>query len=126
MSKKEILEDYNSESGLSVIVYDYGDVSEKGVKAVDGKVLFVDYVGYLEDGTIFSQSSDQGRQFQFKLGKGQVIPAWDEGFKNRWAGAEMPFVVPPHLAYGDAGSRDGSIPPDSIIIFDVKLRGVEY
>ena len=122
-SKRKPIEEINSDSGLKILVYNYGEVDS--VMTSEGKILYVDYTGYLEDGTIFSSSEKNGDHFAFKLGKGMVIPAWDEGFKDRWAGAEMTFIVPPELAYKDEGSRDGSIPPNSIIMFDVKIKGVE-
>ena len=94
-------------------------------KTSNGKRLYVDYTGYLDDGTIFSSSEINGQQFSFQLGMGQVIPGWEEGFQDKWAGAELTFVIPPHLAYGPNGSRNGEIPGNAILIFEVKIRGVE-
>ena len=38
------------------------------------------YPGRLADGTKFDSSVDRGQPFKFKLGVGQVIPAWDIAF----------------------------------------------
>jgi len=120
---KKILKEINSETGLTTLIYNNGD--QNGPKTAKDKVLFVEYTGYLEDGTIFSSSDQNGQLFQFKLGNGQVIPGWDEGFNDKWPGTEMTLIIPPHLAYGDIGSRNGEIPPEAIITFDVKIKGVE-
>lgn len=51
----------------------------KGPAAAHGNRVKVAYQGWLADGKLFD-SSDDG--FQFLLGRGQVIPGWDEGVEG--------------------------------------------
>lgn len=48
-------------------------------KPVPFQKVFVQYTGYLEDGTKFDSSYDKGggQPFSFRLGKGKVIPGWE-------------------------------------------------
>ena len=117
------IKEINFDSGLKVLVSSDGDMKSPVVEP--NKMVYADYTGYLEDGTIFSSSEKNGETFQFVHGVGNVIPAWDESFNGMKAGAEFTIITPPELAYGETGSRNGEIPPNSILIFDIKIRGVQ-
>ena len=83
----------------------------------------VHYTGWLKDGTKFDSSRDRGEPISFQLGKGEVIPGWDEGIRSMKEGGKRLLTIPPKLAYG--GNRAGKIPPDSTLIFEVELLGIE-
>src|SRR3954453_14797978 len=52
----------------------------EGAEAVPGSKVTVHYVGVsFSTGEEFDASWNRGQPFQFKLGKGQVIPGWDQG-----------------------------------------------
>jgi len=104
-------------SGLAYIVLTDGEgASPKPTDRVE-----VHYTGWLTDGTKFDSSVDKGTPATFGLN--QVIKGWIEGLGLMKVGAKHKLIVPPELAYGKAGRP--SIPPDSILIFDVELLSIK-
>jgi FKBP-type peptidyl-prolyl cis-trans isomerase len=95
-----------------------------GAEAVKGKHIKVHYTGYLTDGTKFDSSVDRDDPFRFKLGAGQVIQGWDEGFAGMKVGGKRKLTIPSHMGYGSRGAG-GVIPPHATLVFDVELLGVE-
>jgi peptidylprolyl isomerase len=98
--------------------------SANPVKAEAGKTVKVHYSGYLADGKMFDSSVERGEPIEFPLGKGQVIPGWDEGIALMHIGDKMRLVIPYHLAYGEQG-RPPMIPPKAELTFDVELMDVK-
>lgn len=107
------------ESGLIYEVVEEGD----GPQPQAGDIVQVHYTGQLEDGTVFDSSRDRGEPIQFPLGRGQVIPGWDEGIGLMNVGTVAKLTIPPDLAYGEQGAG-GVIPPNATLIFDVELMGI--
>jgi FKBP-type peptidyl-prolyl cis-trans isomerase len=95
-----------------------------GAEAVAGKKVTVHYTGTLTDGTKFDSSVDRDDPFEFKLGAGQVIQGWDEGFAGMKVGGKRKLTIPSHMGYGARGAG-GVIPPNATLIFDVELLGVK-
>jgi len=88
----------------------------------DGDTLYVDYKGWLEDGTLFG-NSDPGQPYgPFILGKGEVIPGVDLGLQGMCLGETRTILIPPHLAYGDLGTEN--VPPKSTLKFEYHLAMV--
>lgn len=106
-------------SGLQITDVKVGD----GAVAQAGDTVSVTYTGTLTNGTVFDSSDQHGGQpFSFTLGAGQVIQGWDKGLLGMKVGGERKLVIPPDLGYGSQAV--GSIPPDSTLMFDVKLLSV--
>jgi len=100
------------------------EVVGTGDEAVAGKHITVHYSGFLTDGTKFDSSLDRNDPFDFKLGAGQVIQGWDQGFAGMKVGGKRKLTIPSHMGYGKRGAG-GVIPPNATLIFNVELLGVE-
>ena len=95
-----------------------------GEEAVAGRTVEVHYVGKSwSNGEEFDASWDRGSTFKFGLGKGQVIPGWDQGVAGMKVGGRRRITIPPMLAYGKRGAG-GVIGPDETLVFVVDLVGV--
>lgn len=89
-----------------------------------GDLVFVDYVGSLAaTDTQFDSSYDRGQPLAFPLGRGKVIPGWDEGVATMRVGGKRTLLIPPHLAYGSRAV--GSIPANSELKFVVELKDIK-
>jgi peptidylprolyl isomerase len=106
-------------SGLKYIEIEKGT----GPTPKPGEVVVVNYRGTLEDGTEFDNSYDRGQPLQFALGRGMVIPGWDEGVALMQEGGKAKLIIPPELAYGEAGAG-GVIPTNATLIFEVELVSI--
>ena len=96
-----------------------------GDEATAGKKVTVHYVGVsFLTGEEFDASWNRGQPFEFKLGKGQVIPGWDQGVAGMKVGGRRELIIPPKLAYGPQGSPP-AIGPNGTLVFVVDLLGVQ-
>lgn len=109
-----------TDSGLKYVVVEEGT----GETPKPGDLVKVHYTGTLEDGTKFDSSVDRGEPIEFVLGRGQVIPGWDEGIGLMKVGGKCRLIIPPDLAYGESGAG-GVIPPNATLNFDVELVSAE-
>jgi FKBP-type peptidyl-prolyl cis-trans isomerase len=94
-----------------------------GETAASGDQLTVHYVGTLPSGKVFDSSVDRGTPFAFTLGEGRVIRGWEEGMVGMKVGGKRKLIIAPDYGYGSNGV--GTIPPNSILIFEVELLDVE-
>jgi peptidylprolyl isomerase len=108
-------------SGLKYSILQKGD-GERAPKM--GERVTVHYTGWLEDGTKFDSSRDNGKPFAFVLGVGQVIKGWDEGVALMTKGTRCKLTIPYDLAYGEDG-RPPRIPAKATLIFDVELLSIK-
>jgi peptidylprolyl isomerase len=100
-------------------------VTGDGDEAVAGKKVTVHYVGVaFRTGEEFDASWNRGEPFQFKLGKGQVIPGWDAGVQGMRVGGRRKLTIPSAMGYGARGAG-GVIQPHEPLIFVVDLLAVD-
>lgn len=105
-------------SGLQYEVLEQG----AGPKPQPTDMVVVEYEGKLANGETFDASANHGGPATLPVGG--LIPGWVEGLQLMSPGAKYRFWVPPQLGYGESGAGNGVIPPDSLLIFDVKLLAV--
>jgi len=80
----------------------------------NGDTISVDYVGKLEDGTVFDTSEKEAaveagiynemrdyKPLTFTVGAGQMIKGFDEGVVGMKVGEEKTLEIPPEEAYGE-------------------------
>ncbi len=95
-----------------------------GAEATKGKKVTVHYVGVaFSSGEEFDASWNRGEPFEFKLGKGQVIPGWDAGVEGMKVGGRRKLTIPSAMAYGARGAG-GVIKPHEPLVFVVDLLSV--
>ncbi len=108
-------------SGMSYAIKKKG----KGSLPQEGDKMTVEYEGFLLDGTPFDSS--KGKSFSFELGKGKVIPGWDEGLRYFRKGSSGWLLIPSKMAYGPRSIEEEgiSIPANAVLIFKIKVKNIE-
>lgn len=92
-----------------------------GDTSTAGRKVTVNYTGWLPNGTKFDSSKNAGRNpFSFTPGAGTVIDGWEEGIPGMKVGGVRRLVIPASLGYGAQGAG-ASVPPNSVLVFDVEL-----
>lgn len=111
--------DVSGDGGCLKTIISPGD-TEAGCPPAGSKVK-VHYVGTLaSDGSKFDSSRDRGVEFEFILGKGQVIKGWDVGVASMFKGEKALLKCTPEYAYGARGSPP-KIPESATLHFEVEL-----
>ena len=95
-----------------------------GAKAEPGKTVVVHYTGTTIDGKVFESSLQRGKPVTLVLGRGQVMPGWEEGLLFMRAGGTARLIIPSSMAYGKNGFKD-IILPYSTLIFEIELLEVK-
>ena len=105
-------------SGLKFVDDKVGD----GEQPEKGSIVRVEYTGWLAASDFkFDSSVDRGVPFTFEIGKGNVIPGWDEGVSTMRVGGKRTMLIPSRLAYGEENIAGGLIPPNSDLRFECEL-----
>ncbi len=112
--KENNIEAKKTDEGIYYTISKEGDGSHPDVS---NKVT-VHYEGKLMNGTIFDSSYKRGQPATFPLSG--VVPGWQLGVPLISKGGKGTLYIPSGLAYGPRGAG-GSIPPNSVLIFDVEL-----
>ena len=116
--------------GVEVTVLEAGS----GPSPSAGDVIFVNYTGKLEDGTVFDQSQPlplpPQAQGLFPEGNplplDNMIPGFVEGATKMQKGGKYQLRIPANMAYGDEEKTNPQtgevvIPANSDLIFDVDM-----
>ncbi|MBS9461482.1 peptidylprolyl isomerase [Flagellimonas sp. 389] len=143
--KSELLADFEqqkeaaeeSDSELKIFSLTKGEGEQPKI----GQKVLVNYAGWLPNGDLFdSNYEDIAVKFnkyddRRKQGGGyspvpmeygpeaRLIPGFKEGLQTMKVGDKIRLFIPPHLGYGAQGG--GPIPPNSDLIFDLEIVGIQ-
>ena len=108
-----------------------------GVAAQQGDTIKVDYVGSLENGSVFDTSIETEAQkaglpqrpsyapIEFKIGSGALIKGFDDAVRGMRVGEEKTIRIPPNEAYGDVDQAlITEVPRENIQGAEVFVGGV--
>jgi FKBP-type peptidyl-prolyl cis-trans isomerase FkpA len=98
-------------SGLYYVIDQQGN----GASCNSSSDVRVAYTGYYLDGVIFDGSDQQGISFNL----GGVIEGWTIGIPYFKEGGTGQLLIPSALGYGTGGQ--GSIPGNTVLVFDIEL-----
>lgn len=119
LAKNKTAKDVKStESGLQYIIEKEGT----GASPKPTDTVKVHYRGTLIDGTEFDSSYKRNEPAVFPVNG--VIKGWTEALQKMKIGSKWKVFIPSDLAYGDQG-QPPTIPPASVLIFEVELLGIE-
>lgn len=87
-----------------------------GANPTPASNVTVNYIGKLLNGQQFDAHSG------FSTPLTAVIPGWTYGIPHVKAGGRILLIIPSGLAYGNSGQ--GSIPPNTVLVFTVDLLSI--
>lgn len=117
--------DPGAPSGSPIGSYDGAHVrvlteGEGSIILKQGDTAVISYAGFLQNGKEF----DRQDRFSFVMGDGTVLNAWEVGMAGMKINETRRIEIEPEAAYGKSGVR-GLVPPNSKVIFEIKLIGIE-
>lgn len=106
-------------SGLQYKILKEGN----GPKPTASDTVECNYRGTLINGTEFDSSYKRGEPAKFPVNG--VIKGWTEALQLMPVGSKWQLFIPSDLAYGERGTPGGEIGPNSTLVFEVELLGIE-
>lgn len=103
---------------LRYIVLKEGD--KKGPTPDAGMMVSTLYKGMLLNDTVFDSMLDPKNPLKVRVGRGNLIPGWDEALKKMHRGEKWLLIVPSELGYGAKG-KPPTIPRNATLVFEVEL-----
>jgi FKBP-type peptidyl-prolyl cis-trans isomerase len=108
------------EPGLQYLILDSPEGNSSRPTISD--IITADFHGTLMDGTVFWSSIDIGEPLTIQLS--QLIPGCQKLISRMQEGDFWRVFIHPDLAYGEEGRS--TIPPNSALIFDIKLHAIMH
>jgi len=105
-------------------------VEGTGEKAQVGQVVFVNYKGFLEDGTQFDESQPipwpaegvfPATGTPFPLEQGATVEGFFKGLQEVQKGGTYKLNIPSALGYGDQPQPGSPIPPGANLTFELEV-----
>ena len=95
-----------------------------GTPVKPGKKISLHYTGSLRStGKVFDKNNSKQHPLVFRQGTGEVIRGLERGLEGMKMGGERIITIPSKLGYGAKGAGV-DIPPDSDLVFEVKVLKV--
>ena len=116
LSNPKVLE---IEPGLQYMILESSQSNASRPKLED--IITADFHGTLMDGSVFWSSIEIGEPLTIKLSK--LIPGCQKLISRMQEGDFWRVFIHPDLAYGKEGRP--TIPPNSVLTFDIKLHAIE-
>ncbi|NBC28584.1 MAG: peptidylprolyl isomerase [Spirochaetes bacterium] len=104
------------DNGIRYVIEEEGS----GPKPAANDTVAVHYTGSLLTGMPFETTENQNEPAVFDLGQVRTIPGWEATLRDMRPGEKRTAIIPPDLGFGDRG-RQGLIPPNSYLVFEVEL-----
>ena len=133
-------EEVTTASGLTYETLGEGDGEQAGF----GDRVRVHYTATIEGGDRYDSSRERGEPWVFTIGDDRATQGFNEGVAGMRVGELRRLIVPSNLAYGALGTfaeykpgqprglegalqleEPPSIPPNSTILYEVELLGIE-
>jgi len=93
--------------------------------AKNGDEVWIHFTGSVHDcgkcdkeGKVFDSSIGHDHPFKFVLGKGEVLPGWEQGMLGMCVGENRTLIVPPSLGYGAQGHLE--VPGGATLSFSIE------
>ena len=123
----ELIEDYISKEGLSNRLIQKGDLfymktmenTSENVRSLD--ILAVAYTCSFLNGKVFNEVTPEAPLYLNISSPSQVIPGIESILKEMNEGESCRIIIPSYLGFGENGSSDGTVPPHTPILADVKV-----
>lgn len=110
---------FEVERGLQYTVLEYGEINSTSPNLSD--TITAHFHGTLTDGTVFWSSVDSNEPLTITLS--DLIEGCQKVISLMKRGDKWKVFIDPAMAYGEEG-RPG-IPPNSILVFDIKLLEID-
>ncbi len=107
-----------TKSGLQYLILKEGEGTEFPKRR---NKISIHFHGSLLDGTVFESTLDHDQPMKIRL-EG-LISGWMEGIRLMNVGDKYRFYIPSKLGYGS--SKQGIIPPYSVLVFEIELFEIE-
>ena len=123
----ELIEDYILKEGLSDRLSQKGDLfymkpmenTSENVRSLD--ILAVAYTCSFLNGKVFNEVTPEAPLYLNISSPSQVIPGIESILKEMNEGESCRIIIPSYLGFGENGSSDGTVPPHTPILADVKV-----
>ena len=125
---QDLAEDEYTESETGLLFYDL--VAGDGDMPEDGSIVSMNYAIWIMDGDtgepiIIDDTFAFEQPLTFIMGSQQVFDGWEEGAMGMNQGGSRQLIIPPALAFGEAGIPEAGIPANATLVMELELLDVQ-